>query len=289
MPNWRLLTIILSIALLFTSLDTVGQKRRKPSKPGSQAQEFLNTQWWLGIRGGTNFTQTTVINSFSGLNPINYSEENLEKEYQNFVKPAFHIGLDITFYHKGFSILTFPTFFRNNITYSSKLSWAGETERDQYETSYDVNQSITFLELPIAVKYDIIGDKIRPFVMAGAFYSIAFDANKEVQIFETDYASGEAVQFDRANIKLNNKNEIKNNWGVLGGVGVSFDFWNIRSIIDVQYRYSFQSIVNSETRFNENTFSSFGEVQDDYSLQNYSASLSFVFPLRYIDSQFKAL
>jgi hypothetical protein len=277
------------ILLCFSFFDSVAQRRKKPSTPASQAQEFLNTQWWLGIRGGTNFTETTLIANFSGLNPINYSSENLEKEYESFVNPAFHIGLDVTFYHKGFSIMSFPTFFRNNINYSSALAWSGDTERDQYETSYNVQQSITFLELPVAVKYDIIGEKIRPFVMAGAFYSFAFDANKEVQIFETDYASGQPVQFERANIKLNNKEEIKNNWGVLAGVGVSFDFWNIRSIIDVQYRHSFQSIVNSNTRFDENTFSSFGEVQDDYSLQNYSASLSFVFPLRFIDSQFKAL
>lgn len=289
MPRLRLLSILLLFMLLVSICDVVAQKRKKPSTPASQAKEFLNTQFWLGIRGGSNFTQTTLIESLSGLNPINYSADNLDKEYENFVNPAFHIGLDLTFYHKGFSIMSFPTFFRNNINYSSQLSWTGESERDQYETSYDVQQSITFLELPLAVKYDIIGDRIRPFVMAGAFFSIAFDANKEVQIFETDYASGEPVEFDRANIKLNNREEILNNWGVLGGLGVSFDFWNIRSIIDVQYRHSFQSIVNSETRFDENTFSSFGEVQDDYSLQNYSASLSFVFPLRYIDSQFKAL
>jgi len=285
----RFLPIVLAVFLVFGAFEGMAQKRKKPSTPSSKAQEFLNTQWWLGIRGGSNFSQTTLIKSYSGLNPINYSDENLAKEYEDFVNPAFHVGLDITFYHKGFSIMSFPTFFRNNINYSSELRWSGESERDQYETSYEVKQSITFLELPVAVKYDIIGDKIRPFVMAGAFYAIAFDANKEVQIFETDYASGAPVEFDRANIKLNNKEEINNIWGVLGGVGVSFDFWNIRSIIDLQYRHSFQSAVNSETRFDENTFSSFGEVQDDYSLQNYSASLSFVFPLRYIDSQFKAL
>ena len=285
----RFLPIVLAVFLVFGAFEGMAQKRKKPSTPSSKAQEFLNTQWWLGIRGGSNFSQTTLIKSYSGLNPINYSDENLAKEYEDFVNPAFHVGLDITFYHKGFSIMSFPTFFRNNNNYSSELRWSGESERDQYETSYEVKQSITFLELPVAVKYDIIGDKIRPFVMAGAFYAIAFDANKEVQIFETDYASGAPVEFDRANIKLNNKEEINNIWGVLGGVGVSFDFWNIRSIIDLQYRHSFQSAVNSETRFDENTFSSFGEVQDDYSLQNYSASLSFVFPLRYIDSQFKAL
>lgn len=289
MTGARILPFILFFAIILTATDGFAQKRKRSKSPASQAQEFLNTQWWLGIRSGANFSQTTLIKSYSGLNPINYSTENIEKEYENFVNPAFHIGLDITFYHKGFSIITFPTFFKNNINYGSGLRWSGETEKDQYETSYKVRQSMTFLELPLAVKYDIIGDKIRPFVMAGAFYSFAFDANKEVHILETDYASGVAVQFDRATIKLNNKEEIMNNWGVLGGVGVSFDFWNIRSIIDLQYRHSFQSIVNSETRFNENTFSSFGEVQDDYSLQNYSASISFVFPLRFIDSQFKAL
>jgi hypothetical protein len=289
MPKLRYLPILWSLVFLLLVFDSLGQRRKKPNTPASQAQEFLNTQWWLGLRGGMNYTQTTLIESFSGLNPINYNAENLNKEYEDFVDPAFHIGLDITFFHKGFSIMSFPTFFRNNINYNSQLSWAGAAERDRYETYYNVKQSITFLELPVAVKYDIFGDKIRPFVMGGAFYSIALDANKEVQIFETDYASGDPVEFERANIKLNNKEEIKNNWGVLGGLGVSFDFWNIRSIIDVQYRHSFKSIVNSETRFTENTFSSFGEVQDDYSLQNYSASLSFVFPLRYIDSQFKAL
>lgn len=289
MLRLRLLPIIVFLLLICSVFDSLAQRRKKPSAPASRAEEFLNTQWWLGIRSGLNYSQITLIKSYSGLNPINYSNESLEKEYEDFVNPAFHIGLDVTFYHKGFSIMSFPTFFRNNINYSSELSWSGETERDQYETSYNVQQSITFLELPIAIKYDIIGNEIRPFVMAGAFYSIAFDANKEVQIFETDYASGQPVEFERANIKLNNKEEIENNWGVLGGLGVSFDFWNIRSIIDVQYRHSFHSIVNSETRFDENTFSSFGEVQDDYSLQNYSASLSFVFPLRYIDSQFKAL
>jgi len=290
MLNIKLFRAFVALILFALALNPAySQLRKQKPKPGNKAQEFLKTQWWLGIRGGTNITQTTLIESFSGLNPINYNEDKLVKEYEDFVDPAFHIGLDVTFYHKGFSVMTYPTFFRNNINYNSELVWSGETDRDQYETSYQVRQSITFLELPIAVKYDILGEKIRPFVMAGAFYAFAFDANKEVNVFETDYASGEAVEFERANIKLNNREEVLNNYGVLGGIGVSFDFWNIRSIIDVQYRHSFQSIVNDQTRFDENTFSSFGEVQDDYSLQNYSASVSFVFPLRFIDSQFKAL
>ncbi|MBK6267174.1 PorT family protein [Marivirga sp. S37H4] len=281
--------IFLLLIGMFSISSAEGQTFFKKKKKRNLSEDFLKTQWWLGIRGGINFTNAQPITRYSGFNPINYSEESLEKEYKNFENPGFQMGLDITFYHAGFSIATFPSFYIHNIGYESNRQWEGETEFDRYETNYAVDQSITFIDLPVAVKYDILQHKVRPFVMAGAFYSFKFASNKEVNIRETDYASGSPQSYDRATLNLNNPEEFMNNWGVLGGAGVSFDFWNIRTILDLQYRHSFRSVVNSSERFKESEFSAFGEVQDDYSLQNYSGSISFVFPLRYIDSQFKAL
>ncbi|WP_188461018.1 outer membrane beta-barrel protein [Marivirga lumbricoides] len=281
-------TLLLATVLLLQNTAQAQSFKKKKNK-GNFAEDFLKTQWWLGIRGGINFTNVTPINRFSGFNPVNYSEESLEKEYKSFENPSFNIGMDITFYHAGFSISTFPSFFIHNLGYESNRLWEGDAAADRYETKYSVDQSITFIDLPVAVKYDILKNKVRPFVMAGAFYSFKFAANKEVNIQETDYASETPQAYDRATINLNNPQEFNNNWGVLGGIGASFDFWNIRTIIDFQYRHSFESVVNPAERFRESEFSAFGEVQDDYSLQNYSGSISFVFPLRYIDSQFKAL
>jgi hypothetical protein len=282
----RPFVLLICVCLLLNSIAEAQTFKKKPKNVG---EDFLKTQWWLGIRGGANFTNVTPINRFSGFNPINYDEEALEKTYKSFENPGFHVGMDVTFYHAGFSISTFPSFFINNLAYESERVWVGDSEFDRYETNYAVDQSITYIDIPVAVKYDILQNKVRPFVMAGAFYSFRFAANKEVNIRETDYASGSPQSYDRATINLNNPEEFKNNWGVLGGVGVSFDFWNIRTIIDFQYRHSFNSVVNASERFKETEFSAFGELQDDYSLQNYSGSISFVFPLRYIDSQFKAL
>ncbi len=279
---------IFAISVLFILNAGIAQKRKPPKRPGSNS-DFLKTQWWLGIRSGINYTNATPIERFPGFNAINYDEERLNKTYNDFELPAFHVGLDITFYHAGFSITTMPTFFKHNISYSSGTAWVGDADTERFETAYESQQSVTFIDVPVAVKYDILDGKIRPFAMAGAFYSFAFDANKEVAITETDYASGAPIAYDRTSINLNNRNEFVNNWGVLGGIGASFDFWNIRTIIDFQYRHSFNSVVNPAERFQESVFSSFGEIQDDYSLSNYSGSISFVFPLRYIDSQFKAL
>lgn len=284
--NYRPFVIIICFSLLSISFTEAQTFKKKPKNIGD---DFLKTQWWLGIRGGANFTNVTPINRFSGFNPINYDEETLEKTYNEFENPGFHVGLDITFYHAGFSLSTFPSFFIHNLSYESNRLWVGDTEFDRYETNYAVDQSVTFIDIPVALKYDILQNKVRPFVMAGAFYSFRFAANKEVNIRETDYASGAPQQYDRAIINLSNPEEFNNNWGVLGGLGVSFDFWNIRTIIDFQYRHSFNSVVNPSERFKETEFSAFGELQDDYSIQNFSGSLSFVFPLRYIDSQFKAL
>ena len=277
------------IVLMNTNMQAQIFEKKKGKPKGRVSDDFLKTQWWLGLRGGINYTNVTPINSFSGFNPINYDVESLEKDYKRFENPGFQIGLDITFYHAGFSIASFPTFFIHNLTYDSDRVWSGNSEFDRYEVSYAVDQSVTFIDLPIAVKYDILQNKVRPFVMAGGFYSFKFAANKSVNIRETDYASGSPQSYDRATINLNNPQEFNNNWGILGGLGVSFDFWNIRTILDLQYRHSFMSIVNPAERFKESEFSSFGELQDDYSLQNYSASISFVFPLRYIDTQFKSL
>lgn len=280
-------TIALMLLVCTNAQAQIFEKKRGKPK-GKISDDFLKTQWWLGLRGGINYTNVTPITAFSGFNPINYDVESLEKDYKNFENPGFHIGLDITFYHAGFSISTFPTFFIHNLAYDSDRVWTGNSEFDRYEVNYAVDQSVTFIDLPIAVKYDILQNKVRPFVMAGAFYSFKFAANKSVNIQETDFASGSPQSYDRATINLNNPEEFNNNWGVLGGVGVSFDFWNIRTILDLQYRHSFMSVVNPAERFKESEFSSFGELQDDYSLQNYSASISFVFPLRYIDTQFKS-
>jgi hypothetical protein len=268
--------------------DSLAQRRRSPKPGGSFADDFLKTQFWLGIRGGINLTSQTPITRYSGFNPINYEEESLDKTYNEYSDPGFQVGLDITFYHKGFSLCLLPVFNKQVISYETDLRWSGDAEADQYETLYQAKQSFTFVELPLALKYDILQNKVRPFVMGGAFYAFTIAANKQIIIEETDYASGQARTFERANFNLSNKNEFNNNWGVFGGVGVSFDFWNIRSIIDVQYRHSFEPFINESERFSETQFTSFGDVQDDYSLQNMSASVSFVFPLRYIDKQFQS-
>lgn len=281
--------LLICIILCISINQANAQKRRKvQAKPSGQA-DFLKTQCWLAIRSGINFTNVNPLERHPGFYPINYSEDLLDKAYENFTAPAFHVGLDITFYHAGFSVSTFPSFYKHNMVYKSTSVWLGNTASEQYESIHNIEQSVTFIDLPLAIKSDILKNNVRPFVVVGALYSFIFDANKSVQIQEVDYASGNALTYDRTTLCLNNEQDFLNNWGVLGGTGASFDFWNIRTIIDIQYRHSLTTIVEPTSRYTETIFSAFGEIVDNYKLANFSGSISFVFPLRYIDNQLKAL
>ncbi|MEM7297795.1 MAG: hypothetical protein AAF391_05975, partial [Bacteroidota bacterium] len=128
--------------------------QRKPAK--NPLEEFLDTQFWLGLRMGVNYTQAFPETRNTGFSPVDYSADSLQKVYDDFSLPGAHMGLEMNFYHKGFSASFQPAYKRSRYKYSSSLSWQGESSGDQFETTYDVQQRLDLIELPLMIKYDMI-------------------------------------------------------------------------------------------------------------------------------------
>ncbi len=272
----------LAILMLFSSI-LMAQK--KPEK--NPLESFLDTQFWLGLKIGMNYTQAFPDVRNTGFSPIDYSADSLRKSYDDFALPGAHMGLEMNFYHKGFSASFQPAYKRSRYKYNSALEWRGEQPNNRFETRYDVEQRLDIIELPLMIKYDVIrSGKIRPFVMAGGFYSLILSAQKEVKITQTDYSSGSPLQSSGGTTTLGVKDAFKNFTGVAGGAGVNLDYWNIRTVFEVSYKRS----LTSATRPNEqqNELASLGETNDEIFLRDINVSLSFVFPFRFIDQQFKA-
>lgn len=248
---------------------------------------FLNTQFWLGLRMGGNVTQAFPETRYAGFSPINYSADSLEKEYGNFNLLGAHMGLEMNLYHKGFSISFQPTFKRSRYEYSSAIEWSADDANDRFQTTYDVETRLDLIELPLAVKYDFVRyGKIRPFVMLGGYYTVIASAQKEVDITNTDFSSGTPLRSDGGNTILGVKDAFKAFYGVAGGVGLNLDYWNIRSVFEISYRYGLSPV--TRPRVQENEFASLGEINDEVSLRELNVSLGFVFPFRFIDKQFSA-
>ncbi|MEQ6167112.1 MULTISPECIES: outer membrane beta-barrel protein [unclassified Ekhidna] len=271
--------------LMLVVLSGAIMAQKKPDK--NPLESFLDTQFWLGIKMGMNYTQAFPETRNTGFSPIDYNADSLQKSYDDFALPGAHVGLEMNFYHKGFSASFQPAYKRSRFKYNSVLEWQGETSGNRFETRYDVEQRVDVLELPLMIKYDVIrSGKIRPFVMVGGFHSRILSAQKEVDITQIDYSSGNPLTSDGGSTSLGVKDAFKPFSGLSGGVGVNLDYWNIRTVFEVNYKHSLTSATQPNVQQNE--LSSLGETNDEIFLRDINVSLSLVFPFRFIDQQFKA-
>ena len=278
---------ILFALLAFSTLTLVGQARRAPGI-GGYTEEFLKTQWWLGIKVGINYTDPNPIVSYSSISTIGLPEQDLDKGYEVFSLPGAQAGMDLTFYHRGFAIGIQPTYKRIRYKYFNYRTW-GFVAPNLFDMEYSIEQRIDAVDVPLTLKYEIIqSGKTRPFVMAGGYYSFITHAEKKVDIMYTDHATGSPIPTSGGTQILGVTQQFQNYAGVLGGVGVSLDYLNIRTVFEAVYLRGLTDITNNGNRFTQTELTSIGDVNDELKMDNINVSLSFVFPLRYIDKQFQA-
>ncbi|PIB36158.1 hypothetical protein BFP72_12510 [Reichenbachiella sp. 5M10] len=281
--------ISLITVLLLSCQSLIAQRNMKPRLPGSEYQNFLKTQWWLGLKAGMNYTQPNPQSRYSSIVPINYDADLLEKTYESLSQPGVMIGLDLSFYHKGFSVALTPVFKQIGYDYQSDLEWTGDTAEETFLTTYKVNQIASFIEIPLSLRYELLKQgKLRPYIMAGIQYSFAIGAQKETQITHTDYITGTAQSYDGGTVSIDTKDDFQNYYGALGGIGFGWDVGNIRTVLEVAYSYGLSSITDTNQRYNDNELVTLGEINDETKINGINASLSVIFPLRYIDNTFSS-
>ena len=265
------------------------QRTMKPKLPGNDYQKFLKTQWWLGLNAGINYTGVKASQTISSINPIDYDISELAKSYSNYSEPGLNIGLVISFYHHGFSLETQPGFKQHVYGFASGMNWEGNTPEQQFRTRLRSQQKLNYIDLPIVFKYELIHTgRSRPFVGIGATYAFLIGAEKNTTITHTEFTSGEGRSYPGGKIIVHNEGQFDNFAAVKAGGGATFDLLNIRAVLEIYYNHGLSNISNEGSRFQINELTTIGEVNDDLNLNHLSASLSLVFPLRYIDKTFQA-
>jgi outer membrane protein W len=286
----RLLLVLLMLA---STLGGFAQNKRKPgglaAKP-SQQNKFLEKQWWLGFKAGTNLSQAVPIKRYTIMTPTNYALALTDKSYDSFNELGAQAAIEITFYYKGFSFSTQPTYRHSSFTYSNQYQWTNsENSAEQLILKYNQDQKTDYADFPLIVKYDILRNKLRPYVQAGVFYSLLINANKSVKVSGTDYASGGTNQFANQEIIVGAKDLFDNYWGLIAGIGADYNLGNVRIVLDVSYWKGMSNISNVDNRFSNDRLAGIGDAQDDLDLNNIVISTGVLFPMRYLSSGFKTL
>jgi hypothetical protein len=286
--------IAIAFTILLLALGTMAQGKKKAgafnsAKNKVNANQFLQQQWWLGIKGGITLAQADAAKRYSILTPTNYDASSLDKKYDAFTEIGIQTTLEVTYYYKGFYFSFQPSYISSNFTYSNQLEWVNpQNLTESLRQTYKQDQKVEYADLPFLVKYDIMGAKLRPYVQVGIFYSLLINATKTVQVSYVDQASGGSNVVNKEPEIAGVKDLFSNYWGLVGGLGVAYQLGNVRLTLEANYRQSMSNIVNPQSRFANDRLSGIGDAQDDLNLKNITISAGVLFPMRYLSNSFKS-
>ena len=291
----RLNLILLCLLIVVGALGQ--EKKRKPSaynkqKQNQEDEKFLEKQWWLGFKAGANLSKANVDKTYSIIAPTNYEASTIGKQYDNYSMLGSQATIEVSFYFKRFLLSFQPTYQHSRFSYSNSFEWSSTDEVNNHvQLTFDQEQKLDHAILPLIIKYDVYGNKLRPYVQIGAYSAILLNATKSVTTTGIDNAAGGENQFATESLNVGATDLFaKYHWGLLGGVGLNYNLGNnVRLNFDVIYKVGMSNISSTDNRYGSDRLAGVGDAMDDLTLDNISVSLGCLFPMRFLSSGFKTL
>ena len=273
------------------------EKKRKPSaynkqKQNTEDEKFLEKQWWLGFKAGANLSKANVDKTYSIIAPTNYEASTIGKQYDNYSLLGSQATLEVSFYFKRFLLSFQPTYQHSRFSYSNSFEWSStEVSSNHVQLTFDQEQKLDHAILPLIIKYDVYGNRLRPYVQIGIYSAILLNATKSVTATGVDNAAGGENQFATETINVGATDLFaKYHWGLLGGVGLNYNLGNnVRLNFDVIYKMGMSNISSTDNRYGSDRLAGVGDAMDDLTLDNIAVSIGCLFPMRFLSSGFKSL
>jgi hypothetical protein len=290
------------LCVLLAATPALSQKKKKTKKSAftmaynKQADEkakFLNKQWWIGAKGGVNLAAPHVTAPYAILSPTNYTlAKGTGKSYESFKQLGSLATLEITFVYRGLAFSFQPTYQHSIFSYSNEYAWAGSDDpTHQLSLQFKHEQKVDHFVFPLLVKYEVAGNKLRPYIQFGIYEALLINATKSAKTTGIDNASGGTNELKYPPIAVGAKDLFaKNHWGLIGGLGLYYNLGNVRLNFDAQYRYGQSNISSVKNRYSNDLLGTGAfDAMDDLSLDNINLSLGCLFPLRFLEDGFKSM
>lgn len=248
-----------------------------------QAQRFL-----IGLKGGANFTQASVSNSFSAFQYTAPPAEDLsEKSYKSIFKntAGSHFGLAASFELNRILGISFePAYAQYHFGYDNSYTWESTELLEQVvSVSYEHEHRISYVELPLFIRFTAGSGKIAPYVQGGGFINLVHNASKSASATVTDQAGGstEALTGDNNDVAIDHLMN-RYYYGLAGSAGLAFNLPYFRVALDFSYRRGLNTITDKDARFTDMRSSNISfDVMDDIQLNNMQFSLVIHFPVNF--------
>jgi hypothetical protein len=286
----KIFLLILLMVVVASSVFSQGNfNQAKKKSPGQKKNTFLEKQFWLGFKGGVNLSQADPIKRYSVMSATNYASTNLNKIYNSFQDVGSQATMEITFQFRNLSISTQPTYSHNVFSYYNQFEWSNTQDPTQLLTQkYSQSQGLDYVTLPLIAKYELVGNTLKGYVHAGIYYSFLTNALKTVTVSGVDQASGSTNTLSSQPLIVGTKDLFTNYWGLMGGIGGSYQMGNVKLVLEATYMHGMSNITNVKNRFSNDQLAGIGDAQDDIKLNNIAISAGVLFPMRFLSSNFKS-
>ncbi len=279
-------TYIYIVAFIALSPALFAQRVQKRSSSPAGLNDFLDKQFFIGIRGGATLSKALPVERHSVFISTTDNPSRYDKKYQNFVAIGPVAGLELAYKYLGFSMSVQPGYRRYRFSYENDYRWRDSTGAWELELNYHQGNYLDYIEIPLFLRYEFLQGALKPFVQAGFTYAYLFSAGKSVRISGRDAASGGRPFENPPVMEDAGALYIRSQLGYAAGVGLSWDLGNIRLVFDIVYRRNTHVITNREQRYTRNRLAGSGDAMDDLKLRSFTFSLGCLFPTRFLNAHY---
>ncbi|MBN1790950.1 MAG: PorT family protein [Bacteroidales bacterium] len=240
-----------------------------------------NVNLKVGFRGGINFSLPFVM----GRNDVLQVEDPadvFEKDYLPFFANAgYHYAFVFqTYLNESLSLSVEPAMTTYNYKYRLSTSWTNGTDPEdfiEYETKH--RSSISYIELPVVLRYEFGGNKIRPFVSLGLTYGYRISASAKMEYSVTRHTGVLSIPYENYTLRSNSaKSYIHSRFGIAPGIGFFYPLGPVKLFLSADFSFPLNNIVDESQRYaNSTATTGMYNVQDDIRLGALNLTLGFIF------------
>ncbi len=316
-----ILTLVLAFATTAAMAQFGGKDGKKPRKDSKKFSLFGGKknasapkgaksiggggdvpQWSLGLQGGVHLTDVVSTQSYTVITPLDLSSNltNNKLYDQSYSNIGNHIALSGAFaISPNLTLNVSPGYATYKFGYQTSYTWDQFEDQQSFVTiDNDVDHVISYLDIPLTIKYHLKTGPLKPFIQAGGYYGFRTNADKEFTTTIQDGAAGGLEEISSTSQRIGvDEVFIRSSAGLIAGVGLSFDVGNspsnisgstdlgtVRFTLGANYRYGMHNIVDVRNRYLDSSLTSGSyDVTDDLELRSIEIYLGCQFTLKYKD------
>jgi hypothetical protein len=278
----QLRRLLFFTALIFTLNLTESADAESAGKiPVSPGGFFSNLNLAFGFRGGVNFSLPVVINPnevIQGDDPSAIYEKDYSPFYNNI---GYHYAfMFMAYLNESLSLSVEPAFATYSYKYESSTEWTNSADPTDYiDYMAKHKNSVSYLELPVVLRYEFSGNKIQTFISLGLSYGYMIFAAKRMNYTVTRHTGALSLPYENSTQIINNAGSyIHSRFGVAPGIGFFYPLGTVKLMLSADFSFPLNNIVNESQRFaNSSVTTGMYDVQDDLRLGALNITLGVLF------------